>query len=64
MFIITDPHSSNIVFKPLKTFSWEEFHNLVLVNFFGAAENTTKSHPYDYDLMRKWFSTYILRYLI
>jgi len=64
MFFITDPHSSNIIFKPSKFFSWEEFHNLVIVNFFGATKFAENTHPFDDDLMRKWFSTYIFRFTI
>ena len=63
MFFITDPHSSNIIFKPSKFFSWEEFHNLVIVNFFGATKFAENTHPFDDDLMRKWFSTYIFRFI-
>ena len=60
MFIITDPFSTSVIFKPLKSFSWTEFHELVLVNFFGVTK--TQDHgPFDDDLMRKWFSMYILR---
>lgn len=64
MFFITDPHSSNIIFKPSKFFSWEEFHNLVIVNFFGATKFAENTHPFDDDLMRKWFSTYIFRFIV
>ncbi|KAJ1441716.1 cytochrome P450, partial [Ochromonadaceae sp. CCMP2298] len=59
MFIITDPHSSSVVMKPIKAFSWVEFHNLVLTNFFGMRPPSTHAHMDD-NLMRKWFSTYLL----
>ena len=36
MFIITDPHSGNVVLKPTKDLTWEVFQNAVLADFFGA----------------------------
>ena len=59
MFIISDPHSSHLILKPTKSFSWEEFHQLVLMNFFGATDMAVVEHSEQ--LMRKWYSTYILR---
>ena len=64
MFIISDPHSSHVILKPTKSFSWEEFHHLILVNFFGKNAHGPGRHDYDEDLMRKWYSTYLLRYSI
>lgn len=62
MFIISDPHSSHVILKPTKSFSWEEFHHLILTNFFGSDFHSPGRHDYDEDLMRKWYSNYLLRY--
>jgi hypothetical protein len=61
MFIISDPHSSHLVLKPAKTLSWEVFHNLVLENFFGATNMEEINHKIDEPLMRKLYSTHLLR---
>lgn len=67
MFIISDPHSSHIVLKPTKDFSFEEFQDLVLHNFFGAEFEKAGYHgvdSFDENLMRKWYSVYLLRYIL
>lgn len=64
MFFINDPHSASIILKPTKDLSFEEFHHSILVNFFGANQNTVSSHLLNEDLMRKWYSQYLLRYLV
>lgn len=60
MFIITDPHSHDLILKSNKSLSWTEFHNTILTNFFGISQKTMDSHPLDDDLMRKYFHNYIL----
>lgn len=59
MFIITDPHSYNLILKPSKSLSWVEFHNQVLNNFFGVAKYITSNHVMDDSLMRNYFSKYL-----
>ena len=64
MFIISDVFSSNLILKPPKSFSWEEFHDLVLSNFFGAQWGSSGHHgvnSFDEQLMRNWYSKYLLR---
>mmetsp|Transcript_13490 Transcript_13490/g.22572 ORF Transcript_13490/g.22572 Transcript_13490/m.22572 type:complete len:530 (-) Transcript_13490:396-1985(-) len=61
MFIITDPHSSGIVLRPTKALSWVEFHNTVLINFFGSKPIPgTLEHPHDDNLLRKWYLHYLM----
>lgn len=61
MFIINDCHSYNIIFKPTKDMSWLEFHHSILINFFGTSKDTVHKNLLDEDLMRKWYSKYLLR---
>lgn len=64
MFLISDPHSQHIVLKHTKSFSFEAFQNLIMENFFGSDFKKAGVHglsDFDEDLMRKWFSTYLLR---
>lgn len=60
MFIITDPHSHDLILKSNKRLSWVEFHNTILINFFGVSKKTIDTHPIDDDLMRKYFHNYLL----
>lgn len=61
MFIISDPHSHYIIFKSSKNLSVEEFHNSVLINFFGVRPQILSPHcAYDDDLIRLWYSKYLL----
>ena len=65
MFLISDPHSQHVVLKHTKSFSFEAFQNLIMDNFFGSDFKKAGLHglsDFDEDLMRKWFSTYLLRY--
>ncbi len=61
MIFINDCHSNNVILKPSKDFSWEEFHHSIIINFFGASKKTVNAHLLNEDLMRKWFSQYLLR---
>jgi hypothetical protein len=64
MFIIADVESCNVVLKPPKCLTWEEFHDIVLSNFFGANfsdSGMSGVHSFDENLMRKWYSNYLLR---
>jgi hypothetical protein len=66
MFIIADVESCNVVLKPPKCLTWEEFHDIVLSNFFGANfsdSGMSGVHSFDENLMRKWYSNYLLRYV-
>ena len=40
MFIIADVCSANCVLKPHKELSWMEFHDSILLNFFGVSKFT------------------------
>jgi hypothetical protein len=63
MFVVADVFSCNLILKPPKCLTWEEFHHAVLTNFFGSSN----CHPVidgvgvDEHLMRKWYSNYLLR---
>ena len=59
MFIISDPHSYNLIMSRNKDLSIEEFHNSVMINFFGASRATMTSHVLNDDVMRAWFSKYL-----
>ncbi len=64
MFLISDPHSQHVVLKPPKSFSFVEFEDMVMVNFFGSDFKKAGVHgmeTFDEPLMRKWYSTYLLR---
>ena len=67
LFIITDPHSHHLIFTKNKDLSWEEFHNTVSTNFFGADPKVLDKYPghddtqvdkHD-DLMRSWYSKHL-----
>jgi cytochrome P450 len=61
MFIISDPHSTSVILKASnKQLSFEEFHDCILINFFGIEEKQIHSHIIDNDLLRKWYSQYLL----
>jgi hypothetical protein len=64
MFFINDCHSFNVILKPIKELSWEEFHHSILIDFFGAQKKTLTKHIVNDDLMRKWFSQYLYRYVL
>lgn len=59
-FVIADSHSQGVVLKSNKNMTSENFHNSVVVNFFGASIHTMKCA--DYDLWRKWFMMHLYRY--
>ena len=64
MFLISDPHSQHVVLKPPKSFSFVEFEDMVMHNFFGSDFKKAGVHgmeTFDEPLMRKWYSTYLLR---
>lgn len=61
MFFITEPFSTNVIIRPCKDLHWEEFHHEILQNFFNVKSQTLKSKCVDEDLMRKYYSTYLLR---
>jgi hypothetical protein len=57
MFIITDPHSYDVIFKAsAKKLSVEEFHNTVLQNFFGVSRPALTSHAVNDSFMRSLYS--------
>lgn len=64
MFIISDPHSQHVILRPPKTLSFVEFENMVMHNFFGSdfkRAGINGVEALDEPLMRKWYSTYLLR---
>ena len=61
MFIISDCHSYHVLLRPIRALSVEEFHNSIMMNFFGNQASTISSHMLNEDLMRKWYSQYLLR---
>lgn len=66
MFIISDPHSQHVILRPPKTLSFVEFENMVMHNFFGSEfqkAGIPGVEALDEPLMRKWYSTYFLRYM-
>eukprot|EP01031_Cornospumella_fuschlensis_P050435 gene50435-61706_t len=60
MFFVLDIHSAPIIFKTNSDYSHLDFHNLVLLNFFGVSPKTVSDHAFDDDLMRKWFTQYLI----
>lgn len=60
VFFIMDAFSAPVVFKNNEDYGQEEFHNQVLGSFFGVSDFTIKNHGFDDDLMRKWYTTYLL----
>ncbi len=62
MFFINDPHCTSLILKPTKDLSFEEFHHSIMINFFGSDKKTMNAHVLNEDLMRKWYSQYLLRY--
>lgn len=59
MFIVADVLSCNVVLKPPRFLSYEEFIDLVLENFFGANfshPNLTGIGCLDEHLMRTWYN--------
>ncbi|RYH21284.1 hypothetical protein EON65_21040 [archaeon] len=62
MFFVLDIFAAPIVFKTNSDYSHLDFHNLVLLNYFGVSPATVKNHVWDDDLMRKWFTQYLIRY--
>lgn len=59
-FIINDPHSNNVIIKPIKELTWEEFHHSVLVNFFGVNEQMLNNSNIDENFTRKGFNLHLL----
>lgn len=59
-FIITCPHSTLAVIQSSKDLSIFESHKPVMLNLFNISEDITTCKDCDYDLLRKWFSTYLL----
>ena len=61
MFIISDCHSYHVLLRPVRALSVEEFHHSIMMNFFGVQTSTISNHLLNDDLMRKWYSQYLLR---
>jgi len=64
MFILYDPHSQHLILRPPKSLSFVEFEDMVMHNFFGSDFKKAGIHgveALDEPLMRKWYSTYLLR---
>lgn len=61
MFFVLDIFAAPIVFKTNSDYSHLDFHNLVLLNYFGVSPDTVTKHVFDDDLMRKWFTQCLIR---
>lgn len=61
VFIITDPHSAEIVIRHSKDLSHVEFHNDILINFFNSNRDMIENHVLDDNLMRKYYLNFLLR---
>ena len=61
MFIICDALSTTVVTKPVKDLSLEEFQESVMKLFFGMSKDMFENKAMDGDVLRRQFSTYLLR---
>jgi oxysterol 7-alpha-hydroxylase len=61
VFIIHDPHSTQIITKINKALSIDEFFEQVTENLFEYHHEKINRSPHiDFDLVRKWYSQYLL----
>jgi hypothetical protein len=58
-FFIADPFSSVVVLRPTKNLTSTEFHDSVLINFFGVTQHTIDGQI-DENIIRKSYSQYLL----
>ena len=61
MFIVTDVNSTNCILRPNKDLTSTEFHDSILMNFFGVSKETIDMRGIDESTMRKFYSQYLLR---